>query len=253
MDCAAEERMVRMALDGCDMVRRLEFDLPRRQLAVVHAGDWSALLERLAPLGLGARFADTSAAAAPESAGTQDAAEGTTLRLLLAINAVMFVAELGAGIAAQSTGLIADSLDMFADAAVYGVALYAVGRAASVKLRAAHLAGWLQLLLALGAFSEVGRRLWTGSEPEAPYMIAVAAVALVANAACMYLLAAHRSGGTHMRASWIFSTNDVIANLGVIAAGMLVWWTGSRLPDLVIGAAIAAVVLAGAIRILRLR
>jgi Co/Zn/Cd efflux system component len=55
-----------------------------------------------------------------------------------------------------------------------------------------------------------------------------------------------------MRASWIFSTNDVVANLGVILAAGLVAMTGSRLPDLVVGAAIASVVLAGAVRILRM-
>jgi len=56
-----------------------------------------------------------------------------------------------------------------------------------------------------------------------------------------------------MRASWIFSTNDVIANAGVILAGFLVAWTGSRLPDLIVGCMIAVVVFSGALRILRLR
>jgi Co/Zn/Cd efflux system component len=79
-----------------------------------------------------------------------DAAEARTLKLLLGINGAMFVFEMVVGVMAQSTGLIADSLDMFADAAVYGLALYAVGRAAALKLKAAHIAGWLQVALALG-------------------------------------------------------------------------------------------------------
>jgi Co/Zn/Cd efflux system component len=165
----------------------------------------------------------------------------------------MFVVELLAGWLAESTGLVADSLDMFADAAVYGLALYAAGRAPALKLRAAHASGWLQMALALGAFAEVVRRALTGSEPEPPAMIGVGFVALAANATCLLLVARHRDAGAHMRASYIFSANDVLANLGVMAAGALVAVTGSRGPDLVIGSLIAALVLAGAVRILRLR
>lgn len=252
MDCAAEERLVRMALDGDARVLRLEFDLESRQLAVVHSGTAQPILDKLEPLKVGATLLQSRAAEVP-AATTDEVGEARTLWLLLAINAVMFVIELGAGILAQSAGLIADSLDMFADAAVYGLSLYAVGRTAAHKLRAAHLSGWLQLALALGAFAEVMRRLIYGSQPEPPYMLIVAGLALTANMTCLYLIAKHREGGAHMRASWIFSTNDVLANLGVILAGILVAWTGSRLPDLVIGACIAALVMSGAIRILRLK
>jgi len=179
-------------------------------------------------------------------------AEATTLRWLLAINAVMFLVEIIAGWLAQSTGLIADSLDMFADSAVYGLALYAVGHAGR-QLRAARLSGWLQLLLALGVLGEVLRRWLTGSAPEPLPMMGIALLALAANLACMAMLAKHREGGAHMRASWIFSTNDVLANLGVILAGALVAWTGSNLPDLAIGTLIGLLVLNGARRILKLR
>lgn len=256
MDCPAEERLVRMALEGRDTVARLDFDLANRRLAVTHDGPAEAILAQLLPLDLGARIGarqepEGSSSSAPLP-GTGSADEAGTLRLLLAINATMFVVEIAAGWLAQSTGLIADSLDMFADAAVYGVSLYAVGKAASVQAGAARMSGYLQLLLALGALFEVGRRLVVGSEPESGVMMSVALLALVANASCMALIAKHRTGGVHMRASWIFSTNDVIANAGVIAAGALVAWTGSALPDLVIGAAIALVVLSGAVRILRI-
>lgn len=165
----------------------------------------------------------------------------------------MFVVELVAGWLAQSTGLLADSLDMFADAAVYALALAAVGRAAARKLRAARVSGWLQLALAVGAFAEVARRAVFGSEPEPPAMIGIALLALVANAACLALVWRHRHGAAHMKASYIFTANDVLNNLGVIGAGALVGWTHSRYPDLVVGAVIAAIVLRGAVRILRLR
>jgi Co/Zn/Cd efflux system component len=255
MDCPSEERMIRMALEGAAGIAELRFDLQARTLTVLHAGDPAPLLARLQPLGLGAEVA-SSAARAGEVAGAaapEAGAEARTLRLLLAINAAMFLVEVVAGWLAESTGLIADSLDMLADALVYGLSLWAVGRAARAQLRAAHVSGVLQAALALGVFADVARRLVGGSAPEPPAMIGVSAMALAANVACLLLVARHRHGGAHMKASWIFSTNDVLANLGVVAAGALVAWTGSRLPDLVVGTAVALLVLAGATRILRLR
>lgn len=106
----------------------------------------------------------------------------------------MFVFELIVGLIAQSTGLIADSLDMFADAAVYGLALYAVGRAAALKMKAAHIAGWLQVVLALGALLEVVRRAVVGSEPASMLMMSIGLVALIANVTCLVLIAKKRIG-----------------------------------------------------------
>jgi cation transport ATPase len=258
MDCPSEERTIRMALDGLVSVRALSFDLPGRRLTVWHEqGAAEAIAGRLDPLGFGARLIETRTGADPigniPTPEAQGAGEARTLWIVLSINAVMFVAELAGGLLAQSTGLIADSLDMFADAAVYGLSLYATGRAATHKLRAARVSGVLQLLLALGALFEVARRAFQGSEPEPMWMLGVAAVALVANVTCLVLVSRHREGGAHMKASYIFSTNDVLANAGVIVAGALVALTGSRFPDLVVGTLIGLLVLSGAVRILRLR
>ena len=189
--------------------------------------------------------------AAGNSADTTQ--ESRSLRLLLGINAFMFVVEMTAGLIARSTGLIADSLDMFADAAVYGLALYAVGRSVSLQVRAAHLAGVLQLILALGVLVEVIRRFVFGSEPESLIMMAVAFLALLANTGCLLLISKHREGGAHMKASWIFSANDVVINMGVIVAGALIAWTGSNYPDLIIGTVVGFIVLNGARRILALK
>lgn len=262
MDCPSEERMIRMALDGLEGLGPLEFDLAGRRLAVVHAGDAGTVAARLEPLGLGARVIDTAplgpaedvaAGSAGSGAAPADAAEARTLRIVLGLNATMFVVELVAGWLAQSTGLLADALDMLADAGVYGIALLAVRRSAAARLRAAHLSGWLQAALAAGVLADVARRAVVGSEPEAPAMVGVSLVALAVNVAALLLVSRHRHGGAHMKASVIFSTNDVLANLGVILAGALVAWTGSRLPDLAVGAAVALLVLSGAVRILRLR
>jgi Co/Zn/Cd efflux system component len=145
--------------------------------------------------------------------------ERKTLLALLAINAVMFFTEITLGFLAESTGLIADSLDMLADAGVYGLSLFVVGKGIERQSRAASISGVLQIILGIGVIVEVTRRLLFGSEPESLLIIAVGTAALMANIYCLFLLSRHREAGVHMRASWIFSTNDVIANFGVIISG----------------------------------
>ena len=255
MDCPSEERLIRMQLEAVSGIKNLKFDISGRTLAVVHDSDEKMILNSLEPLNFGAKIVSTTAAsaAALDSSELQDSAgESRVLKQLLAINAIMFFVELGIGFAAQSTGLIADSLDMFADAAVYGMSLYAVGKSGHHKRRAARFSGYIQLVLAVMALSEVVRRAFFGGEPDAPLMMGVSFVALIANVTCMALLAKHREGAVHMKASWIFSTNDVIANLGVIAAGSIVYFTSKQWPDLLIGAIIAIVVLRGALKILKI-
>jgi len=177
--------------------------------------------------------------------------EKKTLIILLSINAFMFVTELTLGWLAQSTGLIADSLDMLADAIVYGLSLYAVGKGVVKQAEAARVSGYLQIILGLGVLFEVIRRMVFGSEPQSTLIIVVGAVALVANIICLILISKHKDGGVHMRASWIFSTNDVIANLGVIISGVLVAVVGSRYPDLIVGTIISIVVIRGGVKILQ--
>ncbi len=254
MDCLAEEQLVRVALAPISQRRGPSFDLAARTVTVWHEGEPESVLARLEPLGLGARLSASVVDDAPAAEPAAEAAgERRTLWLVLSINATMFVIEIVAGWLARSTGLLADALDMFADAMVYGLALYAVGRPAAARTASARLNGWLQVALALAAFGEVARRAVLGSRPEPPAMIGVSLLALAANVTSLALVARHRHAGIHMRASVICSANDVLANLGVIVAGLLVAWSGSPLPDLAIGAVIAALVLRGAVRILRLR
>ena len=113
------------------------------------------------------------------------------------------------------------------------------------------MSGYGQIALALLALVDVLRRALQGSEPVSLLMMGVGLVALVANATCLTLISKHRQDGAHMRAAHIFSKNDVIANLGVILAGALVWWRHSPYPDLIIGSVIALIVLRGGLSILR--
>lgn len=242
---------MRMALD--DHAQALEFDLMARTVVVWHAAPADEIEARIARLGMGAeRLESMSVDHPPEVRVPDPAAERRALGWLLAINAAMFVIEGVAGWWAESSGLLADGLDMFADAAVYGVALHAVGRAVAWQLRAAHWAGWLQLGLGIGLFGQVLYRVIHGAATSASAMMAVSFLALAANLACIWLIAGHRHGGAHMRASYIFTANDALANLGVIVAGLLVAWLGHPWPDWVIASLIGAVVVGGAVRILRL-
>lgn len=167
------------------------------------------------------------------------------------INGVMFVLEAVTGWLAQSTALLADSLDMLADSTVYALSLYAVGQAVGAKVRAARLSGGLQVTLAGLVLAEGVRRFLGGQSPEPTWMVAIGLLALAANVTCLMLIAKHRKEEIHMRASWIFSKNDVITNLGVIGAGFGVSVTRSAWPDLVVGLLAAAIVLRGGVMILR--
>ncbi len=177
--------------------------------------------------------------------------ERRTLKIVLLINAGMFVCEFGIGFVADSAGVIADSLDMLADAMVYSISLFAVGRSSVIRKRAAIGSGLFQITLACILLIDVIRRFIGGSEPVGWLMMGVSSIALIANVACLMLLVKHRQEDVNMRASWIFSTNDVLANMGVLAAGVLVILSGSRVPDLIVGGAVASFVTWGGSRILR--
>ncbi len=177
--------------------------------------------------------------------------QSRVLIMLLGINALMFVVEITLGFLAESTALIADSLDMLADATVYGIGLYAVGKPVLSKVRAAHTSGILQIVLGSIVAVDVMRRFIYGSEPEPLIMFVVGMAALVANLLCLKLIFRHRHGEVHMRASWIFSKNDVIANVGILLAAGLVYVLDSRYPDIVIGLMIAVIVIRGGFQIVR--
>jgi Co/Zn/Cd efflux system component len=258
MDCPAEEQLVRMALADLQGVASVTFDLDQRELVAVHREPAEQVLSALAVLGMGATLersepTDLDPSEAERMAAAHSGSERGALWAVLIINAAMFIVEMVAGVLAQSTGLIADSLDMLADASIYAIALLAVGGSAAGQRRAARTSGWLQLGLAGLVLLDVARRAAAGSQPLEATMVTVGVVALVANVTCLALLVAHRGAGAHMRASWIFTTNDVLANIGVILAGVLVGVTASALPDLLIGTAIALLVASGAWRILRAR
>ena len=186
--------------------------------------------------------------AAPEVKTKQ---ERRVLHIALGLNATMAVVGGLAGWYAQSAGLLADALDMLADAAAYSIALVAIGRTVLFKTRAATMSGGILLILGVGILFEVGRRLIYGAEPLSEWMIGTALLSLVVNLVVLRLLAPMKSGEVHLRATWLFTRADVVANLGVILAGVLVYWLRVPYPDYVIGTLIGLYVITEAIEILR--
>jgi cation diffusion facilitator family transporter len=177
-------------------------------------------------------------------------AQQRALRIALALNTTMFIVGLVAGLLGQSSSLIADALDMLADASAYAIGLVAIGRSARFKAGAATLSGSLLLVLGVMVLLDVCRRGLLGSEPESAVMMAVAFVSLLVNTTVLRMLGRYREGEVHLRATWIFTRVDVIANVGVMLSGLLVLLTGSRFPDLVVGGAIGVYVMKEALEIL---
>lgn len=252
MDCSSEEQMIRMKLDGVDGIVSFQFDLQNRVLTVNHSGGHEEILKRLDTLHLGTHYISSEEIAASDDRHIHSA-QSTLLWQVLGINFFFFGAEMIAGVIGGSMGLVADSLDMLADSIVYGLALYAVGRSAALKKKVAAAAGYFQLILAVLGFTEVIRRLFGADEiPSFETMIIISFFALLGNALSLYLLQKSKSTEAHMKASMIFTSNDVIVNIGVIIAGAMVLLTGSAYPDLTVGVIIFVLVIRGAFRILSL-
>jgi cation diffusion facilitator family transporter len=173
------------------------------------------------------------------------------LIIVLLINATMFVVEFSAGLVSHSTALMADSLDMLADALVYALGLFALERAEHWKNRAALTSGIFQMTLGLGILVQPIYLLTTNNMPDAFSMGLFGLLALLANSITFFLLMAYRDGDINMRATWVCTRNDMINNIGVMLAAGLVYWLSSPLPDIVIGLVIAAIVMHSAWGVIR--
>ena len=251
MDCPSEENLIRMKLDGISGIKNLDFDIPNRKLTVYHNGRTDEIEQSIIGLNLGGTKIVTEQI--EEVDFSENANQKKLLWTVLAINFAFFLIEMTTGLISKSMGLVADSLDMLADAFVYGISLFAVGGTLIRKKRIAKVAGYFQITLAVLGFIEVIRRFFGVEKmPDFSTMIIVSILALIANGICLYLLQKSKSKEAHMQASMIFTSNDVVINLGVITAGVLVNWLDSSKPDLIIGTIVFVIVVQGAIRILNI-
>ena len=252
MDCPSEENLIRLKLESLQSVKKLEFDLSQRLLTVYHLDDLEQIHTYINDLNLGSSKLATQKVEHFEE--NDDRSQKQLLWVVLLVNFVFFLIEFLTGIVSESIGLVADSLDMLADSLVYGMSLMVVGRTIVKKKRVAKLSGYFQLILALIGLFEVVRRFILGNSiPEFKTMVVVSFFALIANAICLVILQRSKSKQqAHIKASLIFTSNDIVINLGVITAGGLVYWSKSNLPDLIIGFLVFIVVFQGARRLLKL-
>ena len=255
MDCAAEEQLIRMKLEGESTIGKLNFNLPGRELTVYHEESALPIDQKIKELNLGSKLLNTTTAEMPdeELLPVDTAAEKRLLRIVFLINFGFFVLEILTGFIARSMGLVADSLDMLADAIIFAMSLFVVDKTLKSKKRVAAISGYFQLALAIYGIIEVGRRFLGHDEtPDFKLMIIISILALVGNAFTLYLLQKSKNKEAHIRAGSIFISNDVVINAGVVLAGVLVYLTHSKLPDLIIGATVFVIVGRGAFKIMKL-
>lgn len=173
-----------------------------------------------------------------------------TLRIVLAINALMFLVIVVAAHYARSSSLLADSLDNLGDALTYGLSLYAVSRGAAIKARVALFKGALILLAALAVAAQIVYRLFVPSVPVFELMGMFSLLGLAANSICLFLLWRHRREDVNMSSVWECSRNDITANISVFVAAGAVWFTGSGWPDIVVALGLTWLLMRSAIRVI---
>ena len=179
------------------------------------------------------------------------ARQSKTLKLVLGINVGMFLVEFSAGLIAASTALLADSLDMFGDALVYGFSLYVVTRSDSWKAVSAMIKGGVMALFGLFVLGQAIYQFLNPVIPRFEIIGLIGFMALAANAVCLSLLWSHRSEDVNMSSIWLCSRNDIIANVSVLFAAWGVWLSHSQWPDLVVGVGIAALFLRSAFHVFK--
>ncbi|MBI5886883.1 MAG: cation transporter [Deltaproteobacteria bacterium] len=176
--------------------------------------------------------------------------QGAVLKAVLFINAVMFFVEGGAGVMAHSNALVADSLDMLGDALVYGFSLYVLSRGPRWQAGSALLKGLIMAGFGLFALASAVYHIIRPALPVAEAIGGVGLLVLAANSICLFMLWRHRSDDINMHSVWLCSRNDIIANVSVIFAGIGVWLTAGRWPDLLVGLGISFIFLRSAFHVI---
>jgi len=173
-----------------------------------------------------------------------------TLRIVLGINAVMFLVIVVAALYGRSTALLADSLDNLGDALTYTLSLYAVSRGTTVKARVALFKGGLIFLAACAVAVQIVYRLFVPGIPVFEVMGAFSLLGLAANSLCLYLLWRHRHEDVNMTSVWECSRNDIATNLSVFVAAGAVWLTASGWPDSLVALGLVWLLMRSAVRVI---
>lgn len=158
-----------------------------------------------------------------------------------AANLVYFVIEFTVALNIGSASLLADSADFLEDASVNILIAFALAWTSKARARAGMMMAFI-LLAPAAAFIWTAWHKFLSPLPPAPFALSVTGLgALVVNLGCAYLLSHYRHAkGSLTRAAFLSARNDAIANLAIIAAGLItahLWQTAW--PDLIAGFGIA--------------
>lgn len=173
------------------------------------------------------------------------------LWIVVLLNVGYGIIEIGGSILSESQALQADSLDFIGDGLISFLGLIAVGWGLVARAKAALIQGIFLALLGFGVIGSTAYRVFVEHEPQTLLMGGFALVAFVVNVLAAVVLIPHRKGDANMRAVWLFSRNDAIGNLAVVAAAALVWWLNNPSPDLLVAFAVAGLFLQSAWSIIR--
>lgn len=165
---------------------------------------------------------------------------------VIAINLIAFVVVSSGGLLAGSASVAANALDFLADGATYAISLWAIGKSVGVRSATAMAKGASLGVLGLSVLGFAIWRAVSGTPPEGFTISGLGAFGVAANLAAAFLLAKYRDGDANVRSVWLCTRNDVIQCFAIVATGGLVWITGSRWPDVVVGAVLAVVFLQSA-------
>lgn len=161
------------------------------------------------------------------------------LWIVLLLNSIMFYIELRQGLKANSSSLIADSMDFFSDSLSYIITLYVIQKHIHVRAKAALFKASFMLLLAATALIQGIINLLHETVPASDTMGMVGLLALVVNLISAILLYSSRGRDSNMRSVWLCSRNDMLSNIMIIIAAFFVSITDSLAPDLLVALGIA--------------
>jgi Co/Zn/Cd efflux system component len=173
------------------------------------------------------------------------------LWVVIALNALLFVVEMTAGVAAGSKALQADALDFLGDTATYAISLAVIGRSLRVRSTAALIKGASLSVMGVGVLGSTLYRVFVVGVPEAEVMGLVGVLALAANLASVLLLVKWKDGDANVRSVWLCSRNDAIGNIAVLVAASGVWATHTGWPDLIVAGLMASLFLWSSLHIIR--
>lgn len=180
----------------------------------------------------------------PESTGQK-----RTLRIVLGINAFMFVVIVLSAFAGRSASLLADSLDNLGDALTYALSLLVIAKGVEAKAKVALFKGALILFAAIGISAQVVYKIVFPVVPSYEIMGIFSLLALAANSVCLFLLWRHRHEDVNMSSVWECSRNDIATNLSVFAAAGGVWFFGAPWPDLLVALGLVFLLIRSAVRV----